>query len=96
MQPLKEYSLRSEDWPLALLMKGPAVLSKLRQGDPPADKPVAAILSEQEAEEAAADWEQHELGKNGASLACVIGARHSSLVAWPPKSSLQVSLNGSV
>lgn len=74
MQPLKEYSLRSEDWPLALLMKGPAVLSKLRRGDPPADKPVAAILaeqSEQEAGEAAAYWEQHELGKNGASLACV-------------------------
>lgn len=59
MRPLKECSLRGEDWPLTLLLKGPAVLSKLRRCDPP----VAAIMTEQEAEEAAAYWEQHELGE---------------------------------
>ena len=83
--PLAEFHLRSEDWPQAAVLKSQAVLTKLRRGEPPHSKAVAAIMTELEAEEAMAYWLQHQLSEiHGASLTCVVGVRPTSLVAWAP------------
>ena len=54
--PLLDYALRDEDWKGLAIMKQASVLSKLQRGEAPGPQPVAAILSEEAAEEAAALW----------------------------------------
>ena len=66
-------------------MKQAAVLTRLQRGEAPAPKPVATILSEEAAEEAAALWKQHGISGESVGLTCVIGPRNSKDVAWSPK-----------
>ena len=86
--PLLEYALRDEDWKGMAIMKQASVLSKLQRGEAPGPQPVAAILSEEAAEEVAALWKQHSLNNEVVGLTCVIGRQSAKDVAWCPKHGL--------
>ena len=85
--PLGGFALRDEDWPNVVLLKQASVLAKLQRGDLPHSGPVAAIMTEEAAEEAAALWNEHALSEKG-GLTCVIACRSASEVAWVPRRGL--------
>lgn len=79
---LNHFNLRPDDWKGSDIVKIGYVLNKLGDGEGCEAKQTACIATEEQAEEAAYLWKQHELRKQDKGVALVVEARGHNEETW--------------